>query len=157
MGRTIGVINTGATSATPQTFSDQLGFTGRFAFQAFHGYDWLIQSGIHGSYVDRPANVTGPGASGATLISSYGVRLSDTPELRVDGTKFIDTGSISARHANTIGLELAAQKKNFFLQAEYEAFNIEWSETGVRNPHFYGWYVERWQRNLAGVSDLGQA
>lgn len=141
-GRAIGVINTGTASATPQTFSDQLAFTGRVVFQPFHGYDWLIQTGVHGSYVDRPANVTGPGTSGATLISSYAVRLNDTPELRVDGTKFIDTGSISARHANTIGVELAAQKKNFFLQAEYEAFNVERSEPGVTNPHFDGWYVE---------------
>ena len=141
-GRTIGVINTGTATATPQTFSDQLAFTGRLAFQPFHGYDWLIQTGVHGSYVDRPANATGPGTNGATAISSYSVRFNDTPELRVDGTKFIDTGSISARHADTVGLELAAQKRNFFLQAEYESFNVVRSEAGVTNPHFYGWYVE---------------
>jgi len=141
-GRTIGVINTGTASATAQTYSDQLGLTGRIAFQPFHGYDWLIQTGVHGSYVVHPANTAGPGATGATSLASYGVRLNDTPELRVDGTKFIDTGTINARHADTIGLELAAQKRNLFLQAEYESFNVERSDAGVSNPHFYGWYVE---------------
>jgi phosphate-selective porin OprO/OprP len=141
-GRTIGVINTGTASATAQTYSDQLGLTGRIAFQPFHGYDWLIQTGVHGSYVVHPANTAGPGATGATALASYGVRLNDTPELRVDGTKFIDTGTINARHADTIGLELAAQKRNLFLQAEYESFNVERSDAGVSTPHFYGWYVE---------------
>ena len=141
-GRTIGVINTGTASATAQTFSDQLALTGRFAFQPFHGYDWLIQTGVHGSYVIHPANTAGPGVTGTTALSSYGVRLSDTAELRVDGTKFIDTGTINARHADTIGLELAAQRRNLFLQAEYESFNVERSDAGVSNPRFYGWYVE---------------
>jgi phosphate-selective porin OprO/OprP len=142
-GRTVGVVNTGTVTGTAQTYSDQLGLTGRIAFQPFHGYDWLIQTGVHGSYVDRPANTAGPtGTNGVTPISSYTVRFNDTPELRVDGTKFIDTGAINARHADTIGLELAAQKKNLFLQAEYESFNIDRSDAGLSNPHFYGWYVE---------------
>lgn len=138
-GRTIGVINTGTASATAQTYSDQVGLTGRFAFQPFHGYDWLIQTGVHGSYVARAANTGGPDVS---LVSRYGIRLNDTPELRVDGTKLIDTGTINARHADTIGLEFAAQKKNLLLQGEYESFGVDRSDPGVTNPHFYGWYIE---------------
>jgi len=147
-GRTVGVVNTGTTiTATPgaigtaQTFGDQLGLVGRFAFTPFHGSDWRVNLGAHGSYVLRPANASGPATSGVTPVTSFQVRLRDTPELRVDGTQFIDTGSISARNASSIGGELAAQKGPFFLQGEYESLHVSRSD-GVASPSFSGWYVE---------------
>jgi phosphate-selective porin OprO/OprP len=148
-GRTIGVVNTGTaitsiTSGnvgTAQTFGDQLGFVGRVAFTPFHGDDWRVNLGVHGSYVDQPANTTGPGVNGITAVSGFGVRLRDTQELRVDGTQLIDTGTIPARNASTIGGEIAAQKGPVLIQSEIESIHVTRSD-GPASPTFGGWYVE---------------
>jgi len=151
-GRTVGVVNTGtvlAINSTPttsaigtaQSYGDQLGFVGRLAGTPLHGSDWLIHVGVHGSYVDRPADASGPGTNGSVPISAGVVRLSDTPELRVDGTKFIDTGNIDTRHASTAGVELAGQKQRFFAQGEFEHIAIQRSDISS-TPTFTGGYVE---------------
>jgi phosphate-selective porin OprO/OprP len=151
-GRNVGVINTNnvipvtatttsVTVGTAQTYSDQLGFTGRVAYDPLHGRDWRVNLGAHGSYVDRPANISGPGTNGSTPVTSYAVSLNGTPELRVDGTKFINTGNIPARHASTVGAEFAAQKGPFFLASEYEHITIDRSDI-ASTPTFNGYYVE---------------
>jgi phosphate-selective porin OprO/OprP len=151
-GRNVGVINTNnvipvtattssVTVGTAQTFSDQLGFTGRVAYDPLVGKDWRINLGVHGSYVDRPANISGPAANGGTPVSSYVESLNGTPELRVDGTKFINTGNIPARHASTVGAEFAAQKGPFFLASEYEHIAVERNDI-ASTPQFNGYYVE---------------
>lgn len=137
-GRTIGVVNTGTPTGTAQTFGDQLGFVGRVAGTPFYGKDWLVHFGVHGSYVDKPADTAGPAITGVT--PSGVVAFSNTPELRVDGTKLINTGNIPARDAYTVGAEFAAQKQNFLLQAEYDDFGIDRSD-GQSSPSFHGYYV----------------
>src|SRR5262249_54897056 len=69
------------------------------------------------------------------------IALSNTPELRVDGTKLINTGNIDARNASTLGAEFAAQKSNLLIQAEYEHFSVNRSD-GFASPDFNGYYVE---------------
>jgi phosphate-selective porin OprO/OprP len=140
-GRTIGVLNTGTAAAVPQTFGDQLGFVGRAAFTPFYGDDWLVHFGAHGSYVAHPANATGVAANGVTPITSFVVAFSNTQQLRVDGTKLINTGNIDAHNAHTVGLEFAAQKGPFLVQSEYEQFGVSRSDI-ASNPTFHGWYVE---------------
>jgi len=151
-GRTVGVVNTGTVitaSAAPfttnvgtaQTFGDQVGFVGRAVFTPFHGADWRVNLGAHGSYVDRPGNTGGPAATGLIPVSAFGVRLRDTAELRVDGTQFIDTGTIAAHNASTIGGEFAAQKGPLFAEAEYESVHVDRAD-GVASPTFTGWYLE---------------
>jgi phosphate-selective porin OprO/OprP len=141
-GRTIGVINTGTATGAAQTFGDQLGFVGRLAGTPLHGKDWLVHLGVHGSYVLHPADTGGPQAdhNGADALSAHTIAFSNTPELRVDGTKLINTGSIPAKHADTVGVEFAAQKQNFLLQSEYEHFDVQRSD-GQPNPSFWGYYV----------------
>ncbi|HZZ88151.1 MAG TPA: porin, partial [Caulobacteraceae bacterium] len=150
-GRTIGVVNTGtvitASSVpfsgnvgTPQTYSDQIGFVGRAVYTPLHGEDWRLNIGVHGSY-EKPGNTSGPDATGADPIKDFAVRLRVTPELRVDGTQFIDTGSITAHDAGTIGGEIAAQKGPFFAEAEYERIFVSRSDAAP-SPSFSGWYVE---------------
>jgi len=139
-GRVIGVISTGTAAAVPQTYGDQLGLVGRIAATPLYGSDWLVHFGAHGSYVVRPANASGPLTTGGTALSSEAIALSNTPELRVDATKFLNTGSIDASHADTVGAEFAAQKQNFLLQAEYEDFGVQRSD-GVASPNFHGYYV----------------
>lgn len=141
-GRTVGVINTGTASATAPTYGDQLGFVGRVAGTPLSGKDWLVHVGVHGSYVARPANTAGPtGANGNTPVTAQTIAFNDTPELRVDGTKLVDTGKIDAKNANTAGLEFAAQYSNLLLQSEYEYFNINRNDPGLSSPHFSGFYV----------------
>ena len=140
-GRVVGVINTGTASAVPQTFGDQLAFVGRLAATPLYGPDWLVHVGLHGSYVFRPSDAAGPTTAGPTAISSAAIALGNTPELRVDATKLINTGNIPAHDASTIGAEFAVQKQNLLLQAEYEHFGIDRSD-GLSNPDFNGYYVE---------------
>jgi len=152
-GRTIGVVKSGtfitsttvgsssADVGTPQTFGDQVGLVGRAVFTPFHGSDWRVNLGVHGSYVDRPGDTTGPGANGLIPDTAYAVRLNDTPELRVDGTTFIDTGSIPAHNASTLGGEAAAEKGPLFVEGEVETIHVDRSD-GIASPTFGGWYIE---------------
>jgi phosphate-selective porin OprO/OprP len=137
-GRTIGVVNTGTVTGTAQTFGDQLGFVGRLAGTPFRGKDWLVHVGVHGSYVEHPADTVGPNTSGVTPNGV--VAFSNTPELRVDGTKLINTGNIPAKNADTVGAELAVQKGPFVAQAEYEDFGVRRSD-GQADPNFSGYYI----------------
>ena len=141
-GRTIGVLNTGTASAGAQTYGDQLGFVGRAVVSPSLGGDYRIHLGVHGSYVDRPANTGGPGAGGGNPLTDQVIAFGNTQELRVDGTKLINTGNIDASHASTAGLEFAAQKRNVLVQAEYERFGVTRSDPGLSSPHFQGYYVE---------------
>lgn len=139
-GRTVGVISTGTASPVPQTFSDQLGFTGRIAASPFDVPGWLIHLGANASYVQRPADTAGPNAAGIIPNISRTVSFSTTPELRVDATRLINTGNIPARHASALGAEFAAQHANLLLQAEYQHFNVARAD-GLSNPDFSGYYV----------------
>jgi phosphate-selective porin OprO/OprP len=100
-----------------------------------------VNLGVHGSYVDRPADTAGPDDTGLTPAKGFAVRLRDTPELRVDGTQFIDTGSIPAHSAGTVGGEIAAEKGPLFAEAEYESIFVDRSD-GPASPNFSGWYLE---------------
>ncbi|MBV9995755.1 MAG: porin [Caulobacteraceae bacterium] len=156
-GKTIGVVSTGvipstlgatAGIGTAQTFGDQLGFVGRFAGTPFHGRDWLVHVGVHGSYVIHPAAVVGPpnNAPLPTALNNQVIAFNSTPEIRVDATRFINTGSINARHASTLGAEFAVQKGPLIAQAEYEDFHVTRSDgtpaAPLADPSFHGFYVE---------------
>lgn len=140
-GRTIGVINTGTAAAVPQTFGDQLGVVGRLAGTPFHGKDWMVHLGVHGSYVVHPPNTTGVAADGTTPLNAQALAFSNTQQLRVDGTKLINTGNIVARNGYTAGVEFAAQKGPFLLQGEYERLGVSRADV-ASHPSFDGWYVE---------------
>ena len=140
-GRVVGVINTGTASAVAQTYGDQLAFVGRAAFTPIYGPDYLVHLGVHGSYVARPANTGGPATTGSTPITDQVIAFSNTPGLRIDGTKLINTGNINASHASTAGVEFAAQKANLLVQAEYEDFSVKRTDPGLSSPHFNGYYA----------------
>jgi phosphate-selective porin OprO/OprP len=151
-GRTVGAINTNnvipvtaattsITVGTAQSYSDQLGFTGRLAYDPIVSGDLRVHLGAHGSYVDRPADTAGPATNGITPISSYVISLNGTPELRVDGAKLINTGNIDAKNASEAGAEFAIQKGPFFLASEYEHVAVKRSDIASK-PEFGGYYVE---------------
>lgn len=137
--RLVGTINsTGSSNAA--TYDQALGFVGRADYLPFKGKDWLTLVGVHGSYAASIADIGGPDAALGT--ARYPVQFRERPELRVDGTRLVDTGAIDAEHAYTAGFELAAQKQNFLIQAEYESFGIDRRNSALSNPDFSGWYVE---------------
>lgn len=140
-GRTVGVVNSQATGVA-QPFDSALGFLGRAAFAPVKTNDLLIELGVHGSYVDRVVDAGGPDAAASAV--RYPISFQERPELRVDGTRLISTGSLNARHASTLGLEASALFHSLFLQSEYEHFQIERLNpaAGVSDPDFHGWYVE---------------
>lgn len=156
-GRTIGVIPSGSSvvlTSTPsstaavavnvgpqQTYGDQLGVTARLAATPIHGSDYLVHVGVNASDVLSPPNTVGPAANnGSTALNAKVVALSNTQELRVDGTKLINTGNINAKSADSETVEFAAQKQNFLLQAEYSNLRIVRSD-GFSSPNFKGYYV----------------
>ncbi len=142
-GRAIGVISTGTATATAQSYGDQLGAVARIGGTPFEGDGWRVWIGAHGSYVFRPPNASGPSTAvtGVTPISSEVIAFNDTPELRVDGTKLVNTGNIDAKNAGTEGLEFAAQASSLLLQAEYDYMFVDRSDI-ASDPNFSGWYVE---------------
>ncbi|MDP3659963.1 OprO/OprP family phosphate-selective porin [Phenylobacterium sp.] len=120
-----------------QTFDEQLAFVGRAAFVPFLRDNALIHLGVNTSIVLSPA-ATAPDVAGAAPTT---LRLRDRPELRVDGTRLVDTGNIDADGLVEIGAELGGQYKNFYGQAEY--FDIKLDRKGaLSDPKFKGWYVQ---------------
>ena len=141
-GRNVGVINTGAPTGVAQTYGDPLAVVGRIAATPFYGAEWRIHVGGHASYLARPADLSGPAQAGSSPLSRRSVTFSDQAELRVDGTRLINTGNIDAKHADNEGAEFAAQWRGFLLQSEYDYFHVGRNAAGVTDPHFQGYYVE---------------
>lgn len=125
---------------TSQSFDEQVGFIGRVAYVPFKGKDWLVHVGANANLVLDPA-ATGPDIAVAGGAATP-VRLRDRPELRVDSVRLIDTGNIDADGVNAFGLELAAQRKNVYVQAEYFDIDVERRNTTLSDPGFDGWYVQ---------------
>jgi phosphate-selective porin OprO/OprP len=137
-GNTVSQLNTQATAFTAPNFDEQLGMTARLAGTPLRGQDWLIHAGVNYSAIINPADL-GPAAA-----VRYPVQLRDRPELRVDGTRLIDTGALNGQSAQAAGLELGWQYRSVFAQGETFSYKVERlaPAAGVTNPTFGGWYVE---------------
>jgi phosphate-selective porin OprO/OprP len=127
-GNTIGV----------QTFDEQLAFVGRVAYVPIKGLDYLVHVGAATTIVINPA-ATGPNV--APGVASP-LRLRDRPEIRVDGTRLVDTGNIDADGLTEWSLEAAGQYKNFSVQGEYFHIDVERRASALSDPDFQGWYVQ---------------
>ena len=134
-GRLVNVNTSNSTQVQP--YNSQLGLISRGVVLPVRDEENLVLAGIHGSYVVHPADAGGPDAK-----SNHPIQLRERPELRVDGTRLIDTGAIDSSHAFTAGAEVAAQHNNFFIQGEYERIGIDRRDSPLANPRFSGFYVE---------------
>lgn len=129
---------TGRLINSPETFDSQSAVLARAGGLVVDGEDYRVHLGASGTWVIHPADA-GLDASGAR----YGLRFRDRPELRVDGTRLIDTGAIDAAHAWTTGIELGATWRNVFLQAEGFSYGIERrAAPALADPRFGGWYAQ---------------
>jgi phosphate-selective porin OprO/OprP len=112
---------TGATVVT-QAFDEQLGVIGRATWLPFKTADSLVHVGANVNLIVNPAT-TGPDVEPPGAASP--VRLRERPEMRVDGTRLVDTGNIDADSLASYGLELGAQKKQFTLCGEYFWIDVQ--------------------------------
>jgi phosphate-selective porin OprO/OprP len=129
---------TGRLINSPETFDSQSALLARAGGLIVNGEDYRVHLGASGTWVIHPADA-GLDDAGAR----YSMRLRDRPELRVDGTRLIDTGAIDAAHVWTTGIEFGATWRNFFLQAEGFNYGIERRDApSLADPRFGGWYAQ---------------
>jgi phosphate-selective porin OprO/OprP len=127
---------TGAPIAT-QSFDEQLALVGRLALLPVRSRDFNLHLGANATYLLRAPD-QGPDAT-----QRYPLRLRDRPEIRVDGTRLIDTGNINTDTLFSPGLELAANLRNVYFQGEYFWYRFERELAGaLPDPEFSGWYVQ---------------
>jgi len=130
---------TGATVGAAQAFGEQQAWIGRVAVAPSLASGFTAHLGGNIQYVFHPSDATGG------TNPRYPVQLRDRPELRVDGTRLIDTGAIDARHIKVYGGEAALGYNQFLVEGEYFKFDIDRRETGavaLGDPDFDGWYVQ---------------
>ncbi|HKY18109.1 MAG TPA: porin [Rhizomicrobium sp.] len=120
-------------TSTGATFDAQQALIGRAAWLAVSEPDvkWLLDGHIT-EVLKLPDPSAGPGASV--------IRLSNGPEIAVDASRTLDTGTIDASHAREFGFESAAAYDGLFAQGGWFRYEIE-RRTPVSNPHFTGWYA----------------
>lgn len=128
---------TGALVGT-QTFDEQSAFVGRLTYVPAKGLDWLVHLGVNSTVVVEPP-ASGPDIDNRVATN---VRLRERPEMRVDGTRLVDTGNIDAEGLSTLGLEFGAQRKNLYLQAEWFGIDVQRRASALADPDFSGWYVQ---------------
>ncbi|WP_293676474.1 porin [uncultured Phenylobacterium sp.] len=129
---------TGNVLGGAQQFDEQTGWLARAVVAPYSGQDWQAHLGANVQYVIQPNDALGPAGAGAR----YPIQIRDRPELRLDGTRLIDTGGIDAEHATVYGGEAAVQVRNFLLEGEVFRYEIERRNSLLPDPKFRGWYVQ---------------
>jgi phosphate-selective porin OprO/OprP len=129
---------TGPTLDAEEEFPPSAAIVGRVSHALVATPDRSVHLGASGTYV-----LASSGKRPPDVPTGIPLRFQNTPEVDVDPVQLIDTGDIQASHANILGLEFAAQQRNFFLQSEGFRFEVD-RGAGIPLPaaHFYGFYVE---------------
>jgi phosphate-selective porin OprO and OprP len=131
-----GAYLTGPASGDSHTLTaERLGAFERVAVQALSGEDYNLHLGFG---LDQLLQAPNSGNGAPNTLS-----LSDQPELRIDPTTLLNTGTVgTAVHPVTGGhvydLETAAVWKSLFWQGEYYWYDVE--RSGLADNHFDGWY-----------------
>jgi phosphate-selective porin OprO and OprP len=137
----VGVFGTGPTSGTTHaigtggTNAVQFGATGRATFQVLQAPDYSFHIGADAEGLIKPPRSSAFGA----------VTLKDDPELRVDNTALISTGTIGTAlnpvtGASVFGGEVAGGFGSLYGQGEYFHFNV--ARQGQPDLDFNGGYGE---------------
>lgn len=129
------------------TSGEALAFLGRLTYQPYTDDISNIHVGVNGSYMVNPGATT----TTASGIPAFGrsITLSDRPELRIDPTSLLSTGSIgNVADGGYIGGEFAGQYDHFFAQSEiYDYFidrrsQVATAAAPLPSLNFYGGYLE---------------
>ena len=134
-GPSAGAIHS-ASSTNPDGTTEQLGATARVAGQILSGYGYSLHLGADAEFLIRPPH--------NLVANSFDLTLSDRPELRIDPTNIIDTGSITGvSGAQVYSAEAAATYGPFFFQGEYFWYNVARNNLpGLPNLEFQGGYAQ---------------
>jgi len=149
-GKTGSAANHGSNTTLPGAGDENTQVLGRIT-------DRLWSDGISNIQVGASlASVLYSGSNGNPDGGSQAIRLRDRPEIRVDGTRLIDTGAIAAKTANMFAFDLEGNLQNFYFGAEYAQFQIDrqcgaltagpcaggTSASVADHPTFRGWALE---------------
>ena len=132
----IGGYLTGPATGDSHTLTgERFGAFERAAFQALKGPDYSLHLGVGFDELLRAPN---NGANTPDTLS-----LSDQPELRIDPTTFLNTGTIGTAahpisHGYVINLETAATWRSLFWQGEYYHYSVD--RIGLPSASFDGGY-----------------
>ena len=132
----IGGYLTGPASGDSHTTTgERFGAFERVAYQLVTGPDYSVHLGFGADQLLRAPN-TGVGTANT-------LALSDQPELRVDPTTFLNTGTLGTTKNPVTGgyvldLETAAAWKGWFWQGEYYEYDID--RFGLPHNRFNGYY-----------------
>jgi phosphate-selective porin OprO and OprP len=130
------------TNGTGSTLNgEQTGGVMRLVYRPFKNPDWTAHFGFSGSAVFGP-NFRSSGVPG---VSQSTLTLQDQPELRIDPSRLISTGAISANGAQAFGPELAFGYRNFLVEGEFQQIYVnQYKPVGQLAPTlgFNGGYAE---------------
>ena len=124
-----------ASSDSHTLTQERIGAFGRAAFQVLKGPDYGLHLGLAYDALLQPPNA----GNGTPQTLS----LSDQPELRLDPTALLNTGTIGTaanpvKGASVWDFETAATWKNLFWQGEYYAYEVD--RSGLAHNRFSGEY-----------------
>jgi len=132
----IGGYLTGPASGDSHTLTgERFGAFERAAFQLVHGPDYSLHLGLG---VDELLRAPNAGNGTPNTLS-----LSDEPELRIDPTTLLNTGTVGTvknpvTGGHVLDLETAASWKGFFWQGEYYYYDVDRFQ--LPSNHFNGYY-----------------
>jgi phosphate-selective porin OprO/OprP len=110
-------------------FAEQIGAVSRASFQLLQEKNYSLHIGADASFVFN--------AVGANTLT-----LSDRPEVRIDPTVIMTTGSMTnIAHAQVYSGEAAGGYGPLYVQGEYFQYNVE-RLNGLPTLQFDGWYVQ---------------
>jgi len=88
--------------------------------------DRLWSDGISNVQIGASAaKILYSGSNGNPNGGSQTLRLRERPEIRVDGTRLIDTGGIAAKTGNMWAVDFEGNLQNFYFEAEYASFTAD--------------------------------
>ena len=147
-GKTGSSANHGSNVTIPGAGDENTQILGRVSQRLWTNGLSNIQVGFSG------AEVLNSGSNGNPNGGAQQIRFRDRPQIRVDGSRLIDTGAINAKTANMFAVDLGGNLDNFFLGGEYAQFEVDRQCSGlpaaacptstnvIDHPHFSGWYLE---------------
>ncbi len=136
---TASLVLTGGTVGS-SALEEQLALVGRGTYLAIDAPQVQLHVGANATWIVQTAD------AGIDNTPRSPVRLRDRPEIRVDGTRLIDTGNIDATEVFSPGVEIALRYRGLVVQAEHIWYRVERRRPAVgaalRNPEFAGYYVQ---------------
>lgn len=125
---------TGKKSTDAATFDAQQALVGRASWLAVNNSDvkWLLDANV--THVFRLAD-TAPNTTAPNSIT-----FSNGPEVAVDASKTVNTGTIDAGKVTEFGFETAGTYAGFYGQGGWFHYDVT-RHTALPNPQFDGWYA----------------